>query len=716
MTIDNGHGEQVSSPATVLNEVTASVSGAVVQIGTLHGSVHVRSERERAIPRQLPPAPYRFTGRTDELTKITAAVDNADNTGATIVAIGGLGGIGKTCLALHWAHFNAQRFPDGHLFVDLRGFSPNGDPTRPAAVLRGFLDALGIPPAEIPVDLDALAGQYRSLVADRRMLIVLDNARDTSQVAMLLPTSPDCVVLVTSRHYLSELATRHGAQSVDVDVLPDAQARQLLGSHLGTARLAAEPGVVTELVECCAGLPLALGIVAARALRHPGFPLAVLAEELRDHATRLDGLQADEIPMNLRAVFSWSLQSLTSDAITLFRLLGLTPGPEIGLQAALSLAGTPQARTSLRELESAHLITQPVAGRYRLHDLIRIYATEQVKHHAADPPDDALRRLVDFYLHTAFSGERLLDPARVPIHLVPPVPGCRPQPLRDQTEAMAWFVAEYRYLLAAQRLAEHRGWHGTVWQLAWAMDTFHWRRGLVHDQLAVWRAGLMASDRENDRDGQLRAHRRLGYAYSRVGKHRKAVEHLEHALTMAEQAGDRISQAQTHRALTVTWGRQSNDLRALKHAISALQLFEDLDDPVGRADMLNSAGWHSIHLGQYLEARRYCEKALVLHRQHHSRQGEAYTLSSLACLAHSTGDHLEALGRYRQALALFREIGHMYQEANVLEQLGRIHVTLGNHQEARGVWHHARLLCQQQNRTTDADRIQRHLDQLNGPG
>lgn len=712
MTTESGQARP--DAGTSGNEVSGCVTGPVVQVGTVHGGVHIGTGPDRAVPRQLPSAPRRFTGRFVELAGMSAAVDAVAITGGTMVvsAIGGLGGIGKTWLVLHWAHGNVDRFPDGQLFVDLRGFSPAGEPVRPAEALRGFLDALGVPAAEVPVDSDALVGRYRSLVAGKRMLIVLDNAYDTAQVAALLPGSTTCTVLVTSRRYLPGLVANHSARTLELGVLTDQESHELLEKHLGGVRLGAEPDAAAELVACCAGLPLALGIVAARASRQPTFPLAVLAEELRDVATRLDGLDADEIPVNLRAVFSWSHHALSPEATALFGLLGLAPGPDIGLRAVLSLAGSPAARSWLRELESAYLVVQRVPGRYRMHDLLRLHAIEQ-----ASPGGDAeLRRLVDFYLHSAFAGERVLDPPRVPIELDPPVAGVDPHPSTDQQAALRWFDAEHPCLLAAQHFAEGKGWHDAVWQLAWVTDTYHWRRGHVHEQLAAWLLGLEASHRGGDSGALLRAHRRLGYAWSRVGRHGDALRHLESALAVACETGDRLNQARTHHALAVAWGRQSEDRRALEHATAALRLFEDLDHPIGQADMLNAVGWHLTRLGDHDNALDHCERALVLHRGHAYRQGEAYTLTSLGNLARHRGDHLEGLALHGQALTLFRAIGHTYQEANALDQLAQAHVALGDRAEARRTWDQALLLCRSHGRVEDADRIQRHLDHLDGAG
>ena len=343
--------------STVRNEVAASVSGSVVQARDIH--IH-QPQRALVIPHQLVVRLRLFTGRKHQLDKLTSDLDATGDPGATMVisAIGGAGGIGKTALALHWAHHNIERFPDGQLYVNLRGFDPSGEPMRPEVAVRGFLDALGVEPAAIPVHPDAQAALYRSLVTGRRMLVLLDNARNTEQVEPLLPGSPTCTVLVTSRRRLTGLITLHGANSLVLDVLTKADARELFTRHVGADRVAAEPESVTELLGWCAGLPIAISILGTRAAQHASFPLAVLAKELRSaSSSQLDTLDGGELATNLRAVFSWSYQALDREHAEVFGLLGLASGPDISVPAAASPTALPAARvrTVLDELEQVSL-------------------------------------------------------------------------------------------------------------------------------------------------------------------------------------------------------------------------------------------------------------------------------------------------------------------------------------------------------------------------
>jgi len=354
-----------------------------------------------ASPRQLPAAVRHFAGRDVELAALADQLADAADM-VVISAVGGTAGIGKTALAVHFAHQVADRFLDGQLYVNLRGFDPTGSPMSPAEAIRGFLEAFDVPGERIPVTLGAQAALYRSVLADRRVLVVLDNARDADQVRPLLPGSPGCMVVVTSRNQLISLITAEGARPLTLDLLTVAEARQLLAGRLGAGRVAADAAAVEEIIASCARLPLALAIVAARAATHPQFPLASLAGELRDARGGLNAFGGGDAAADPRAVFSWSYQQLSPQAARLFRLLGLHPGPDTTAWAAASLAALPteQARGSLAELARAHLVTERAPGRFAFHDLLRAYAVEQARSHDTDDDRKAtVSRALDHYLH-----------------------------------------------------------------------------------------------------------------------------------------------------------------------------------------------------------------------------------------------------------------------------------------------------------------------------
>ena len=669
------------------------------------------------VPRQLPAPPRLFTGRAAELARLDDILAEQPDTGGTVMisAIGGTGGIGKTWLALHWAHTHLDRFPDGQLHVDLRGFDPAGQPVPLVTAVRGFLDSLGVDPATIPIDPDAQVGLYRSLVAGKRMVIVLDNARDTEQVSPLLPGSPTCTVLVTSRRHLGGLVTAHGAHCVDLDAIPEHDARHLLTRHLGRDRVDAEPEAVDELVAWCAGLPLALGIVAARATRHPGFPLAVLADELRDQSSRLDALDPGDRRATLRTVLSWSHHALSEAAGVAFGLLSLAPGSDIGLPAAACLLdqspGT--TRALLDELENACLVQQHAPGRYRMHDLVRLYATEYaIQQHNQAERDTALRRVLDFYLHTAHAADRLMDSRRPATRFEEPARGTHPHELPDMAAAMAWFEAEHANLLTAQQITLDHGLHLPVWQLAWVLTTFHARRGHRQDDLSAWLAAVDAAAHLPDYAAGVRAHRYLGRAYTELDCHEDASRHLHQSLVLAERHHDTAEQALAHHQLARAWERREDNKQALEHATRALELCRTLGQPAWEANALNGVGWLTSQLGAYDAARDHCLAALTLHRQHNNPSGEADTLDSLGYIDHHTGHHHRAIDHYRQALTLFQRLGNTYESAATLDRLGHPYVALGRYEQARAVWREAAELYGAHGRDSDAAQVRQRLETL----
>jgi DNA-binding SARP family transcriptional activator/tetratricopeptide (TPR) repeat protein len=666
------------------------------------------------VPRQLPAAPWAFTGRSEQLDTLTATLEQRDTVVISVVV--GAAGIGKTWLALAWAHQHLDRFPDGQLFVDLHCFSPDSEPMAPAVAVRGFLDALGVDPSRIPADPHAQTGLFRSLVADKRMLLVLDNATDAEQVSPLLPGEGSCTVVVTSRRTLTGVITRHGAHHLTLDTLRDTEARALLIRRLGTARLAAEPEAAAELVELCGGLPLALGLIAGRAHAHPDVSLAELAAGLRELG--VEALEDQDPAACLPTVLSWSYRALSTQQQQVFGLLGIAPGPDIGLPATASLTALSptEAAKMLRGLQEASLLSRDTHGRYSMHDLIRRYATDTA--HQQLPEDmrtAGLRRVVNFYLHTAYQGSRLLDQRHPPIDLDPLPPGCVPHPLPDVTAALIWFGTEHPNLRAAQHTATTHTWHHSAWLLAWSLTSFHHRQGHFHGQLAMWRAALDSAAHLPDPAARIRTHRQLGYAYADLGHHEEAIEHLNQALSLAEHHHYSTEQALTHRAISWTWERRGDLKQALDHDTRALAVFRAQNQPVWEAVTLNDVGWDAARLGDYETARTHCQAALTLHQRLHNSNGQASTLDSLGYIAHHTGDHHRAIRYFHQALTLFRGLGHTYMVADSLDRLGHPHYALGQYGDARTVWQEAVRLYREQGRDDDSARVQRQLDDLDGP-
>lgn len=662
-----------------------------------------------AVPRQLPAPPRYFAGRSAELDEVTGALNASDDGTMKILAIGGIGGIGKTWLALRWAHQHLDRFPDGQLYLNLRGFDPTGRPMATATAVRAFLGALGVDSFAVPADEEAQGGLYRSLVANRRILVVLDNARDADQVIPLLPGSATCTVLVTSRHRLTGLIAGHGAHIMDLDVLSAEESRNLVSRRLGSKRLADEPIAAAELLDGCAGLPLALGIVAARAASHPDFPLASLAEELHDHAGRLDILDGGELATNVRAVLSWSLHATDDETATVFTLLGLVPGPDISTAAVASLTALPttRIRTVLRRLADASLVQQHLPGRYRLHDLVRRYAAEQAAHSdTAGLHVGALQRLVDFYVHTAFSAEQLLQSLLPSIQLGRAAGGCRPDALADKAGALAWFTAEYPNLLASQRAAADQGWAVSVWQLAWVTTTFLYRQGRFTEALTAWRGGEAAAGQLDDPTIRNGTHQMLGAIFSELGRHDEAFHHLN----MAERFGDLASHAYTHHALGWLWSLRGDNRRALHYAERSLRRYQSLGIPAGEARELTVIAWYWAQLAEYENSRAYCATAMALARRHRYVEDEALVLGIRGYDEYHNGQYQSAVDYLQQSAALLREVGNTYYEATVLDYLGCARRAAGETSSARQAWQLACVLYQAQHRLTEAERVQERLD------
>ena len=649
-------------------------------------------------PAQLPLDVLGFAGRGSELAQLDTILAEAGKQAAAalISALSGTAGVGKTALAVHWAHRVREKFPDGQLYVNLRGFDPGGSVMSPAEAVRGFLDAFAVAPQRIPDSFDAQAALYRSLLAGKRVLVLLDNARDAEQVRPLLPGAPGCVALVTSRSHLSGLVATVGARSVTLGLLSLDESREMLGNRLGVHRVAAEPAATEEIIARSARLPLALAIVAARATTHPGFTLATLAAELHRARTFLDAFAGEDPVTNVRAVFSWSYHTLSPAAARLFRLLGLHPGPDVGMAAAASLAGLPpeRVRPALAELTRAHLLTEHAPDRFAFHDLLRAYATELTN--TRDTDDErrvAANRVLDHYLHSAHGANRLLlHPHLEPIAVTPAHAGVTPEELADHRAALAWFTVEYPVLLAAIRQAGAAGFDTHCWQLAWTLIPFLNRRGLWQVQAATQQAALDAARRRTDLAGQAQSHRGLGGAYIQLARHDDANTEFLQALDLFRRLADPNGQASAHFGLGALCGRRGRHRDALGHAQHALDLHRSAGHRAGQASALNTIGWYHAQLGDHRQALAHCQQALSLHSEVGDRHGEAITWDSLGYAHHQLGDHQQAITCYEQAVDLLRELDDRYTQADTLTHLGDAHRAAGDLDAARTAWHEALAL------------------------
>jgi tetratricopeptide (TPR) repeat protein/transcriptional regulator with XRE-family HTH domain len=665
-------------------------------IGSLvHGALgrSARSVNAQVRPAMLPAPPYEFTGRLDSIDQLNRLLRRSQRepTTAVVGVICGPAGIGKTALAVHWGHWAADQFPDGQLYCNLRGFDAGGECVSATEAVQVMLDALGAPPARIPTGLDAQVALYRSLLAGRRALLVLDNARDANQVRPLLPGRPGCMVLVTSRHLPHSLVAIEGAQPITVEVFPPAEAAQFLARRLGDDRVNDHPAALETIVEVCAGLPLALAIVAARAVAKPRQPLHRFADELRMGDRPLDAFAGDDPGTNLRAAFSWSYHALSPPAARLFRMLGRHPHREFSAAAAASAGGmtTGAVRQPLAELTRAHLLTEPADGRFAFHDLLWAYAVELGE--LVDTDADrraALRRILDHYVHTAHTAARLIHPQRDPLTLPTRAPDVTTVDLTSPEQAISWFTRECQVLPAVIDYAAAR-FDSHIWPLAWALRSFLQRRGHWHLWVTTQHAALDAVTRLRDRSAQARAHNGLAAAYGHLGKEGEALHHLRQALHLNVELGDRNGQGHTHIALAWLSGRSGSLREALQHAEQALGLFRQTGHTIGEANALNSIGFTHAQLGNHRQALVACGQALARLRQLGDPDGEATTWDSIGFAHHHLGQHRKAINCFNRALELYAALGDHHREAETLIHLGDAHQAIDETDAARQAWQRA---------------------------
>ncbi|MEO3742002.1 BTAD domain-containing putative transcriptional regulator [Plantactinospora sp. B5E13] len=685
-------------PGRELRELhVAILNGTVAQVGSPQATTDTATTPVAAqpvVPAQLPIDLPSFVGRRAYLDRLDGLVTRWSGAPAAplVLSLTGTAGIGKTTLAVHWAHRVRHLFPDGQLYVNLRGFDPGAAPVSPGEALQGFLAALPAPAGRVPLGLTAQAGLYRSLLADRRVLVVLDNARDAEQIRPLLPGTSGSLVLVTSRNRLTSLVTTEGAQPVQVDLLTAAESRELLAARLAPDRLATESEALARIVTQCARLPLALAIVAARAATNPGFRLAAIATELDEARGSLDVFDDGDRGTDVRATFSWSYRTLSPQSQRLFRLLGLHPAGTSTTAGAASLAGVPadRVRPLLMELARAHLVTEPAPGRYGMHDLLRAYARELLDGHEPEPARRAAaHRLLDHYLHSAYQANHMLYPYRMSITLSAVQPGAAAERLADRAPALAWFTDQQEVLLATVEYAAAHGFDTHAWQLAWCLATFLRRGGHWHGTIAAHRTALAATRRLGDRAGEAHMQRGLAVAYAGTLRHEEAQHHLTRALELFAEVADPLHQADVHHGLAWLSDRQGDHDTSLHHSLRALELSRRIDDHAGQVAALNSVGWTHARLGNHAEALRYCQESLRLCDGYDDAAYRANAYDSLGYTYHRLGDRGRAVAHYAQAVDLHRESGSRYYETRTLTRLGDLYAESGDRSAADRAWRQA---------------------------
>ncbi len=721
-----------------LREQLGVEPGPVLQ--RIHGQIMAGDERlnvsgeSGTVPRELPADVPGFTGRAEALRALDEMLLAESAAGPVVIA--GTAGVGKTALAVHWAHRVTDRFPDGQLHVNLRGYAA-GAPVRPLDVLATFLRALGLPNEQIPADETEAAARYRSLAADRRMLVVLDNAVSAEQVRPLLPGSRGCAVVVTSRDRLSGLIALDGARRLTLDALPPSEAESLLVRLLGADRVGREPAVATRLARLCGNLPLALRIAAAHLIDQPRRLLADYTDDLSmgDPITALT-VEGDE-KSAVSAAFHLSYLSLPEATRRLFRWLGLVPLHDFSMASAAVLAGMTEGdtRTALDALAAAHLICQPDRGRFTLHDLLRRYAGNLADENDAEQERaGAVRRLFEWYLRVETAAVELLYPE---ILRLPDQEKTRDRMPwgNDPVAALDWMDTERQNLMQVLRRAALHGPKSMAWRLADGLRGYHEQRRHMVDWFTSGRAAIAATRAEGDRRAESAASLNLGHAYACLGRYGRGIAWLNRAITLSadsgwqrgeatalnllgvvlhvvgrseesesrltralelnERLGSRNAQAIALLNLSYTFGEYGRLREGVDHAGQALALFREIQAPASGALALTNLAELQYLLGRFDQATSHLDTALSRHRELGGLYGEAITLIVHAQL-HLSSSRVEEARDYAQtALEIGREIGDHHTQAAAHSVLGSIYDVDGDHEHAIGLYETASRIAEE---------------------
>ncbi|MGW3621843.1 AfsR/SARP family transcriptional regulator [Micromonospora arida] len=646
----------------------------------------------RTPPAQVPLSTRFFSGREREIGWLSDVLSAACQApaGPVMVAVDGLPGIGKTSLVVHWAHTVAESFPDGRLFIDLQGYDAK-EAVDTEQALTYFLSALAGPRAEIPATVEAQAALYRTLTAGRRMLVILDNARDAEQVRPLLPTAPGCFVVVTSRNPLTGLVVHQGAHRLALELPTLDESRAGLRTRLGAGRDADDPAALDEIIEGCGRLPLAIAVVAARAAAYPDWRLGEIARELRD-ARSLDVFDGDDPRSDVRSVFSWSYRMLTGPAARLFRLLALHPGPSFGPATAAALAGVPlrEAQALIEELTRTRLLIRHQARRYVFHDLIHLYAVElgeQVD--GAAERQAALARLLDHLRQTAYVAGCLLMPQ---LHSRPPDPrdGVTPEPITGIAEAMTWFATERAVLEAV--VAENPVADFPAWRIVESMLPFYQRSGMFRALEIVAASALRTARSCHDREGLAHMHRMIAGAKVLQGRGSSAINHFERALAIFDELGKPFERAFVLCNLAYAWLTHGSTANALRYYELAWEFFAREGDRPGQAMTLFGMGDSFTRAGDAQEAVERLHRASGIFTEIDDPNG-------VGVCAMMIGKALEDMGRLDEAIEwrhrARRRLGEARNEwdvANNERALGDLYLRAGRPLEAIRAWQEARRI------------------------
>ncbi|WP_367131767.1 tetratricopeptide repeat protein [Saccharothrix sp. HUAS TT1] len=665
-------------PRTARSNDMSGTASAVVQAASIAGGVHLHATHADPVrpPRELPPDVHPFIDRAEQLAEmdlLLASTEEVPSTNAVVIsAVSGTAGVGKTAFATHWAHRVSHRFPDGQLYVNLRGYSPD-EPVPPAEALANLLRSLGVPNSDIPHDLDERATRFRSLAAGRRMLIVLDNARSAEQVRPLLPGTSSCLVLVTSRDALPGLVSRDGARRMNLDLLAHNQAVSLLRMLVGP-RVDAEPEAADALVRHCARLPLALRIAADLVTTTHEVTLAELVAELADEQSRLDLLDAGEDPRTaVRAVLSWSYRNLDPAQARAFRLLGLHPGRDFDPISASVLFESTLIRTRrlLDSLVRAHLLERTRLGRYQMHDLLRVYAAGLAsREETPEVHDAALRRLLDFFLHTASLAMEILFPHERDRRPALPVGGGSPVKLANRAEAEQWLETERITFSAMAALTADPVWAVYATLLSTTLYRFLDIHGHFDEAVTLHGFAVTAARRLGDSVAEGRALHNLGVVHQRLGHYLPSRDDLEQAIVVLDRTDRPLIQALALADLGNVLMLLGRHDEALARDASALRLFEGVGDRTGQGQVLNNMGLVLDRLGRHEESVEHLQRALALFQETDDQPRMGYALNDIGVVLQHLDRSDEALGHHEDALGLARATHDRALEAEALNGLG----------------------------------------------
>ncbi len=690
-------GASADEPRPDAHSELSGSAGDVVQARDVHGGVHFHGPAQHdqhGVPQQLPTDARGFVNRHAELEQLDQVL--ADEPATRVLVIAGTAGVGKTSIALRWAHRTRASFPDGQLYADLRGYDLLA-PLEPEQVLDRFLRALGVPPAALPRDIEGMAALYRSLVADRRMLILLDNAATAAQVRPLLPATAGCLAVVTSRGRLSGLTIREGARRLTLNVLAEADAVSLLRTLTAEHRPPDSPEELAELALLCADLPLALRIAAERAASRPRMPLRELIQDLRDESSLWEALSAEDDGTSdgVRSVFAWSYRALPAEAARLFRLLGLHPGPEFSELAAAALSGLPPRRAHrlLDTLVGAHLVEQTAPDRYRFHDLLRAYANGQA--HCDETPDEcrqARLRVLGWYLHMADAAQARITPEERRVALVPLKTGVTPTVFHGHDDAMRWYEAEWENLVAATRVAATAGLRRLAWQLAVVLRALFMGQNQFRGWIATSQLGLAAARQDNDQHAEAELLESLGMAYTQSGQHERAVHAYEAALRLRQQVADQVGEALTLNGLGLAHLRRRRLAAARVAFERCAAIFRDRQDEYWQAVIAVNLAEVLHSLDERPAAAHLVQRAIGLFRQRHDRRAEGNALRLLSAIYLVDGDASGALDCARQAVETALDLGLVPAEGYWLISLGDAQRAAGDANAALTSYHRAAAL------------------------